>query len=156
MAKRLPSRARSRFSNPDARWIACLSSESGTGEIYVRPFPAKREGRWQVSSGGKHRVVRETEAFADQIGQSPAVVLGCIMAHELGHLIGLRHRPAGIMKPRFERGDIEQANMGRLRFTGQDERVLRASIGNGLTFAGAASPKEIAALGGRPARLSGQ
>ena len=38
--------------SPDGRWMAYQSIESGRGEIYVRPFPAKREGRWQVSSGG--------------------------------------------------------------------------------------------------------
>ena len=38
--------------SPDGRWIAYLSIESGRGEIYVRPFPAKPEGKWQVSSGG--------------------------------------------------------------------------------------------------------
>jgi len=38
--------------SPDGRWIAYLSNESGHGEVYVRPFPAKPEGKWQVSSGG--------------------------------------------------------------------------------------------------------
>ena len=38
--------------SPNGRWMAYQSNESGHGEIYVRPFPAKREGRWQVSSGG--------------------------------------------------------------------------------------------------------
>ncbi len=36
----------------DGRWIAYLSDESGGREIYVRPFPAGRGGKWQVSSGG--------------------------------------------------------------------------------------------------------
>jgi serine/threonine-protein kinase len=41
--------------SPDGRWIAYQSNESGHGEIYVRPFPARREGKCQVSSGGgKH------------------------------------------------------------------------------------------------------
>ena len=37
--------------SPDGRWIAYESSESGTYEIYVRPFPGPG-GRWQVSAGG--------------------------------------------------------------------------------------------------------
>ena len=40
-----------RFS-PDGRWIAYRSTESGINEIYVRPFPASRGGKWQVSNGG--------------------------------------------------------------------------------------------------------
>ncbi len=40
-----------RFS-PDGRWIAYRSNESGINEIYVRPFPASRGGKWQISNGG--------------------------------------------------------------------------------------------------------
>jgi len=38
--------------SPDGRWLAYTSSESGQQEVYVRPFPATSEGRWQVSIGG--------------------------------------------------------------------------------------------------------
>jgi dipeptidyl aminopeptidase/acylaminoacyl peptidase len=38
--------------SPDGRWLAYVSDESGSEEIYVRPFPAVGEGRWQVSSNG--------------------------------------------------------------------------------------------------------
>ena len=37
--------------SPDGKWIAYQSNESGTFEIYVRPFPGPG-GRWQVSAGG--------------------------------------------------------------------------------------------------------
>ncbi len=37
--------------SPDGRWLAYGSDESGTYEIYVRPFPGPG-GRWQISSGG--------------------------------------------------------------------------------------------------------
>ncbi|HYL34460.1 MAG TPA: winged helix-turn-helix domain-containing protein [Bryobacteraceae bacterium] len=37
--------------SPDGRWLAYMSTESGTAEIYVRPFPGPG-GRWQISSGG--------------------------------------------------------------------------------------------------------
>jgi Tol biopolymer transport system component len=40
-----------RFS-PDGRWIAYRSNESGSSEIYVRPFPASRGGKWQISTAG--------------------------------------------------------------------------------------------------------
>jgi len=46
--------------SPDGRWIAYISTESGSREVYVRPFgPPGREGssgaatgKWQVSKGG--------------------------------------------------------------------------------------------------------
>jgi serine/threonine-protein kinase len=38
--------------SPDGRWIAYRSNESGSFEIYVRPYPAGRGGRWQISNGG--------------------------------------------------------------------------------------------------------
>jgi Tol biopolymer transport system component len=40
--------------SPDGRWIAYVSDESGSEEVYVRAFPPS-EGRWQVSNrGGTH------------------------------------------------------------------------------------------------------
>ncbi|MBI3280879.1 MAG: PD40 domain-containing protein, partial [Acidobacteria bacterium] len=42
--------------SPDGRWLAYISNESGTSEVYVRPF---RHGsaKWQVSRGGGGRAV---------------------------------------------------------------------------------------------------
>jgi serine/threonine protein kinase len=37
--------------SPDGRWIAYYSNESGTFEVYVRPFPGPG-GKWQISSNG--------------------------------------------------------------------------------------------------------
>jgi len=38
--------------SPDNKWMAYQSDESGTFEIFVRPFPDVNSGRWQVSAGG--------------------------------------------------------------------------------------------------------
>jgi eukaryotic-like serine/threonine-protein kinase len=45
--------------SPDGRWIAYVSTESGRGEVYVRPFvagssgpPSLGAGKWQVSKDG--------------------------------------------------------------------------------------------------------
>jgi serine/threonine-protein kinase len=37
--------------SPDGRWLAYQSNESGTSEVYVRPFPGPG-GRLQISTGG--------------------------------------------------------------------------------------------------------
>ena len=39
-----------RFS-PDGRFVAYVSNESGSNEIYVQTFPASG-GKWQISNGG--------------------------------------------------------------------------------------------------------
>jgi eukaryotic-like serine/threonine-protein kinase len=38
--------------SPDERWLAYASDESGTTEIYVRPFPETSSAKWQVSTAG--------------------------------------------------------------------------------------------------------
>ena len=38
--------------SPDGRWLAYSSDESGSPEVYVRPFPDVASGRWQVSLTG--------------------------------------------------------------------------------------------------------
>ena len=37
--------------SPDGRWIAYTSDETGTYEVFVRPYPDPG-GRWQISNGG--------------------------------------------------------------------------------------------------------
>jgi serine/threonine-protein kinase len=38
--------------SPDGRWLAYEANETGTFEIYVRPFPNVTRGHWQVSTSG--------------------------------------------------------------------------------------------------------
>ncbi len=40
--------------SPDGRWVSYQSNESGTNEIYVRPFPGPAS-KWQVSTNGGSR-----------------------------------------------------------------------------------------------------
>jgi serine/threonine-protein kinase len=37
--------------SPDGRWLAYMSNESGTSQVYVRAFPDKG-GKWQISNSG--------------------------------------------------------------------------------------------------------
>ncbi len=47
----IQDRNRNRYPSfsPDDRWLAYVSSESGTDHVYVRPFPAA-DGKWQIST----------------------------------------------------------------------------------------------------------
>jgi serine/threonine-protein kinase len=38
--------------SPDGKWLAYESDETGTTEVYLRPFPNTDGGRWQVSLNG--------------------------------------------------------------------------------------------------------
>jgi Tol biopolymer transport system component len=46
-----PSDERAPAFSPDGRWLAYMSDESGTYQIYVRAFPDKG-GKWQISNSG--------------------------------------------------------------------------------------------------------
>jgi WD40 repeat protein len=47
-----PANERGPTFSPDGRWVAYLSNETGSNEIYVRPFdPSSKQGRFLVSKG---------------------------------------------------------------------------------------------------------
>ena len=43
--------------SPDGRWLAYEANDSGRFEIYVRPFPEVKSGRWLVSTTGGTRPI---------------------------------------------------------------------------------------------------
>lgn len=55
-------------------------------------------------------------------------ILGCVIAHELGHLLlgPNSHSSQGIMQPRWGREQVRQLLTGTLLFTPEQARVLRA------------------------------
>jgi hypothetical protein len=96
-----------RFS-PDGKWIAYFSTESGTSQIYVQPFPATG-ARWQVSVDGGTSVAWGNggkELFF--IGSSNRV-----MSVEVSP--GSEFR-AGIPKPLFQISALPSNSVG-LRFS---------------------------------------
>ena len=55
------------------------------------------------------------------------VVLGCILAHEAGHLLGLHHQRYGVMRANLEPADMDNAVMGRA-FNSEEKKRLRAAL----------------------------
>jgi len=69
--------------SPDGRWLAYKSTESGTEEIYVRPFPDTETGRWQISThGGSHPDWNPdgSELFYVELGSDDRAGTGAFMA----------------------------------------------------------------------------
>jgi len=54
-------------------------------------------------------------------------VLGCILIHEVGHLLGLGHQPHGAMRAQLEGLEMDRATSGRA-FTGEEARQLRLAL----------------------------
>ena len=63
--------------------------------------------------------------LAKRTGQPVRVVLACIIAHEIGHLMGLQHNSSGIMQADLGQREIFDAAQGRLQFTAEDAGLLR-------------------------------
>ena len=69
--------------SPDGRWLAYKSTESGTEEVYVRPFPDTQSARWQISTnGGSHPdwSADGSELFYLELGGDDRAGTGALMA----------------------------------------------------------------------------
>lgn len=67
------------------------------------------------------------KSVADRTLQPLYVVLGCILIHETGHLLGLGHQPGGVMRRNLEAIDMDNATRGRA-FNSDEIRELRAAL----------------------------
>ena len=66
------------------------------------------------------------QEFAKSTRQPVDSVLGYVMVHEMGHLMGSGH-PSGIMKAGLGKGDLMDAERC-LRFRADDARMIRATV----------------------------
>ncbi len=57
------------------------------------------------------------------------IILGCVIAHEVGHLLlgSNSHSGSGIMQGHWERGQIRKAMTGNLPFTPEQVKPIQAS-----------------------------
>lgn len=58
------------------------------------------------------------------------VVLGCLIAHELGHILlrSPRHSPFGIMRNPWNPDDLQKAKAGHLGFTDDQAKPIRDAV----------------------------
>jgi hypothetical protein len=63
-----------------------------------------------------------------EAGRHAAEVLGLVMAHEIGHLLGFAHTPTGLMRANWDQADWLAAAQGRLLFDRAQGELMRARI----------------------------
>jgi len=85
-------------------------------------------------------VVARDAAYRD------SVLLGAVIAHELGHLLlGHNRHGEGVMKASWQRRDFESMRQRRLRFTEEEAGQMRDSLSKRIrdwSVRGAADPQE--------------
>jgi hypothetical protein len=88
--------------------------------------PGTREVR------GRHAWVfyNRLEQFATTYGTPRELMLGLVMAHEMGHLLLPydHHTTSGLMRAAWSRTDIEQAAKGQLTFSSYEAGLIRARL----------------------------
>ena len=65
---------------------------------------------------------------AGQVGTHPGRLLGHVLAHEVGHLLGENHSPKGIMRGVWGHDDLKLMGVGILDFSNDQAAQLRATL----------------------------
>ena len=121
----------------DREKLGACSQLDGTPSVQLNILPKKmakrfrhRTGEYGVAYGSNalvyHHLVQE---LAREQRLPESLILGSIMAHELGHaLLGPgSHSPAGVMKAGLNPADFQLAHRGMLAFS--SEQAARIQVG---------------------------
>jgi hypothetical protein len=116
----------------------CQEAQAGT-DLRLRILSAPIQNKFQDTVFGfaVHPVLAsvyydyaQRRAKLDDAEFELPVILGGVMAHELGHLLlgSNGHSTAGIMQPRWESGQVRQLLMGALQFTPEQSKRMGTDV----------------------------
>ena len=132
----------------ELKWVDCLSdypkrcdlSVTGFDVLLIAGRSPNRIGRHiplghaVLTPGGMGRYARiylpQVEEYAVSIDVPVPAVLGCTVAHEVGHLLlgDGRHAPTGLMKAVWSRADRHLISGGRFSFHPKEAQKIRLKM----------------------------
>lgn len=120
--------------SPDGRWLAYSSDETGTPEVYVRPFPSGG-GKWQVSTAGG--LEPRWRGDSKELFYADRMQLGSLMAVDV-NVVG-QEFSAGTPRKLFDWSLLTMSHpgpFGMLRFgvSRDGQRFLMAVNPRSVTF----------------------
>jgi hypothetical protein len=81
-------------------------------------------------------------AHSDDAEFELPVILGCVIVHEIGHLLlgPYSHSSSGVMQAQWGRDQMRQVMMGRLLFTHEQSMRMREEVQTRMRLQGAGTP----------------
>jgi len=71
---------------------------------------------------------KRVEHLTEQTNINQGLILGSVMAHEMGHLLGVKsHSVKGLMSPRWGTAELQAIQMGTLLFLPGQDKQMRVS-----------------------------